>query len=305
MEPDQVLTELAARQYGVVSRAQAIGAGLSPAGISRRVANGRLRQLHREVYSVSGAPVSWHQTLMAAVLWAGPGSAASHRSAARLLKLDGSWDELEITTPRRLESSTVKAHRMPAIEIRDLKTVDGIPCTGIDRTLVDLSAVLAIDPLEDALDAALRKRLTSVSRLNLRVRQEAGKRGMKKLRSLLSERSNDGHPSESRFETRLNRLFLNGGLPALRQHTVWDGGEFVARVDFCYPEAKLIVEADSYRWHSSRRAWQRDMARRNQLTALGWQIVHITWEDLVKRPAATTERIRSLVQPQLFGSANG
>jgi very-short-patch-repair endonuclease len=181
--------------------------------------------------------------------------------------------------------------------------IDGIQATSIDRTLLDLSAVLELESLEDALDSALRKRLTSVARLKLRVSQQAGKRGMKNLRKLLDERSSDGQPTESRFETRLNRLLQDGGLPPLRQFTVWDGGEFVARVDFCYPEAKVIVEADSYRWHSGKRAWQRDLERRNQLTALGWQIVHITWDDLIRRPRATLSRVRALMQPQLFRSS--
>lgn len=139
----------------------------------------------------------------------------------------------------------------------------------------------------------------------MRLRQDSGRRGTQTLRRLLDERGADGHPTQSRFETRLNRLLLTGGLPALRQFTVWNGGEFVARVDFCYPDAKLIVEADSYRWHSGKRAWQRDMERRNQLTELGWQIIHITWEDLTRRPQETLTRIRALLQPQLFRSSSG
>lgn len=159
--------------------------------------------------------------------------------------------------------------------------------------------------IEDALYSALRKRLTSLARLRLRLRRENRRRGIASLRKLLDEHSVDGQPTASRFETRLNRLLLNGGLPAVRQHTVWNGGEFVARVDFCFPEARVIVEADSYRWHSSKRAWQRDIERRNQLTTLGWQIVHITWDDLTRRPQATLARIRALMQPQLFGSLGG
>lgn len=305
MDSDRTVAELAARQYGVVSRTQALAAGLTPPAITRRLASGRLIRLHREVYALAGVPVSWRQTLMAAVLWGGPGSAASHRAAARLWKLDVAEELLEITTPRRLDSTTVKAHRHHPLPSHDLKVIEGIPTTNIDRTLMDLAAVLDIDALEDALDSALRKRLTSIARLRLRVRQGSGRRGMNNLRKLLTERSPEGQPTQSRFETRLNRLLLDGELPALRQHTVWDGGEFVARVDFCYPDAKLIVEADSYRWHSSKRAWQRDIERRNHLTTLGWQIVHITWEDLTRRPQATLARIRALIQPQLFGSSSG
>ena len=200
---------------------------------------------------------------------------------------------LAVSNPRT--SSPTK----PARSQRRTTEIDGIPVTRIERTLIDLAAVIDIDRLEDALDCALRRRLTSVGRLRLRLRAEAGRRGIGKLRVLLAERDGDGQPSASRFETRLNRLLVRSGLPAARQFTIWDGGAFVARVDFCFPEAKVIVEADSYRWHSSKRAWQRDRHRRNPLTELGWQILHVTWDDLIRRPEETIRRLRALLQPRL------
>jgi len=44
--------------------------------------------------------------------------------------------------------------------------------------------------------------------------------------------------------------------------------------------ARLALEADGYRWHSGRQAWQRDLRRRNALTAAGWEVLHATWSDL-------------------------
>jgi very-short-patch-repair endonuclease len=138
-----------------------------------------------------------------------------------------------------------------------------------------------------------------VNRLQLRIRTESGRHGIKKLRTILAERDDKGRPSASAFETRLNRLLLRAGLPAMREYTVWDGGRFVARVDFCFPDAKLIIEADGFRWHSGRRAWQRDRERRNELTALGWTVIQMTWPDLMQRPNETIERVRNLLQPRL------
>lgn len=177
--------------------------------------------------------------------------------------------------------------------------MEGIPITSPERTLVDLAAVVGPDRLEDALDTALRRRLTTVRRMKLRVRAEGGRKGIGKLRKLLEERDGEGRPSESRFETRLHRLLLDHGLPPTRQFTIWNGGGFVARVDFCFVEAKLIVEADGYQWHSSRRAWQRDRERRNELTEMGWQVIQLTWDDVTRHAERTVERLRSLLQPQL------
>lgn len=298
---DEALARLGARQFGVVLRSEALALGLTPQGLSRRCSKGILRRLHEGVYALTAVPPSPKQTLFAACRWGGSGTAASHRSAAALWNLDGfDLEVLEISGPRRLRSGSVVAHptRRP-LPAEDLTTVGGIPVTKIERTLVDLAAVVAPDDLEDAIDSAFRQRLTTVSRLKLRVRAEQGRRGIGKLRALLEERDDRGRPSASRFETRLNRLLLSSGLPAMREYKIWNGGEFVARVDFCFPEAKLIVEADGFRWHSARRAWQRDRERRNQLTAMGWKVIQATWDDLTRRPNETIERIRALLQPRL------
>lgn len=53
------------------------------------------------------------------------------------------------------------------------------------------------------------------------------------------------------------------------------------------------VEADGYRWHSGRVRWERDRARSNTLTLLGWRVVHVTWTDLTRRPDAIVASIRS------------
>jgi very-short-patch-repair endonuclease len=301
LDADSALAAVAARQHGVILRADAIAAGLSGSATARRVRKGVLRRLHDGVYAVAAVPPTTRQTLFAAVRWAGPGSAASHRAAAHLWQLDGFSDPaLEVSGPRRMRSRTVSSHITPPIPIEDMSTIDGIPVTSIERTLFDLAGVVDVDALEDALDSALRRPLTTMGRLKLRLRSEKGRTGVGRLRALLHERDADGHPSESRFETRLNRLLLRSGLPAARQFTIWDGGVFVARVDFCFPEARLVVEADSYRWHGNRRAWQRDIERRNQMTALGWQIIQVTWADLTRNPDRIVGRLRDLLQPRLI-----
>ena len=67
----------------------------------------------------------------------------------------------------------------------------------------------------------------------------------------------------------------------------------VARVDYAYPEARLAIEADGYRWHSGRVRWEQDRARLNELTLLGWRIIHVTWSELIRNPEAVVARIRT------------
>jgi hypothetical protein len=80
--------------------------------------------------------------------------------------------------------------------------------------------------------------------------------------------------------------------PAL-QHEVRSGGRLVAVVDFAYPELRLAIEADGYRWHSGRARWQHDRRRSNELTLLGWRIIHVTWDELSGRREALIDSIRN------------
>ena len=101
-------------------------------------------------------------------------------------------------------------------------------------------------------------------------------------------------PTESPLEQRLRRLLIKNGLPVpATQHEVRDRGKLVARVDLAYPLARLAIEADGYRYHTGRAAWQRDLVRRNALSLLGWTVHHVTWEDIEVRPDEVVERVRT------------
>jgi very-short-patch-repair endonuclease len=64
-----------------------------------------------------------------------------------------------------------------------------------------------------------------------------------------------------------------------------NGAQFVARVDFAWPDMKIAVEAVGRKHHEGR--WERDMARHNALTSCGWIVIYVTWEDLHVRPRET------------------
>src|SRR5918992_2125256 len=80
--------KVAESQYGVISRAQALESGLSPHALSWRLRSQELEKVHHSTYLVSGAPSSWRQSVMAAVL-ACPGSVAACRTAGALYGLAG------------------------------------------------------------------------------------------------------------------------------------------------------------------------------------------------------------------------
>src|SRR5215203_7256066 len=82
--PDAMISPVATNQHGVMSADQLRSAGLSPAGVSRRVAAARLHRIHRGVYAVGHPKLSDRGWWMAAVPACGDGAALSHLSAAEL-----------------------------------------------------------------------------------------------------------------------------------------------------------------------------------------------------------------------------
>jgi very-short-patch-repair endonuclease len=161
--------------------------------------------------------------------------------------------------------------------------------------LIDVAAVAPSDAVEEALDDALRRGMVSIPRMRWRLSEVAGgggRHGIALIRALLEAREEIGVP-QSVLETKMLRTLKHARLPRpVLQHQVRDGNRTIAVVDFAFPSQLVAVETDGYRWHSGRVRWQNDRTRRNQLTALGWKIIHVTWDELRDQPKAVTENIR-------------
>lgn len=274
---------VAARQHGVISRAQLRALGFSKDSIWRAVRAGKMVEALPGTFRAASAPVSWEQDLTAALLWAG-NARASHRSAAALLELDGfPRGPIEITTTRSLRAATgIVLHRVATLHGYDTTTIKGFRCSTAARTLLELGAVAAREEVELALEDALRRRVTTLRavRWELRTEGRSGRNGTSTLKALLECRPDGYVPTESALEVRLDRLLRTLELPAFkRQHTIATPLGTV-RPDFAFVEYKVAVEADSYRWHSGRAAWEKDKRRARILRNAGWEVVTVTARDL-------------------------
>lgn len=292
------LDVLALGQHGLVVRRQLLDAGLSASAIKRWVSADRLIVLYPGVYRLAGSPPSWEQRLLAAVLAAGDGAVASHRSAARLWRvLDA--EEIELTLPRsrRTRLSGVVIHRSDDVVGAHVVHRNGVPSTTPLRMLVDLGAVLPGDLVEDALDRALALRLVTVPgvQASLDAVARRGRCGAGVLRTVLDSRALGADRPDSLLEPRMARLLRRHQLPpAVFQYEVRHAGRFVARIDFAYPRVRLAIEVDGFETHSSPRALQGDLRRQNLLVGLGWRVLRFTWADVVRNPdrvAAEIERV--------------
>jgi very-short-patch-repair endonuclease len=101
----------------------------------------------------------------------------------------------------------------------------------------------------------------------------------------MDERQRAYVAAESLLELRVAKLLEEAGLPEpVRQFEVREGGRLLARVDFAYPQARVAIEADGYRFHSGRADWQREHRTQNALVTRGWLVIRVTWEDVEFRP---------------------
>src|SRR5947209_10950776 len=95
----------AARQKGRVSWPQLKELGVSDSTIARWLNDGYLHRILPRVYAVGHQAPSYEADLAAALLYAGPGAALSHTTAAHWLGLlDRRSAVIHVSTPRRVRS---------------------------------------------------------------------------------------------------------------------------------------------------------------------------------------------------------
>lgn len=118
------------------------------------------------------------------------------------------------------------------------------------------------------------------------VTRHAGRRGVPRLRVAFSADRPRVY-TRSEAEERFLDLVQSGGLPSLTASVMIEGYE----VDFLWPRAKLVVEVDGYAYHASRRSFESDRRRDAELQAAGYQVVRVTWRQLVEERDATLVRL--------------
>ncbi len=283
---DAALAAIAAKQHGVFTIAQAEKVGLKDHHREFRLRAGRWETPHSTVYRIAGCPESWRGKVLAAC-WATTGlAAASHRCAAALWDLPGGRQDLVEITCRRWKRAFVPGlvvHETKLLSSGDLTQLDRIPVTNVEQTLLGLAAVTSPRLVEMALDRALQRELTTLTKLDDFVGRKGarGRNGIGVLRDVLRVSDPLAGIPESAMETELKQLLRRHGLPTpVFQHVIRHDGQFVARVDAAYPELRIAIEFDSYAHHTGRVALVRDTDRRNHLTRIRWQTITFTAADL-------------------------
>ena len=293
---EAALAERAAAQHGVFRRSDWLSLGLSDKTLKRRTRAGLLLRLCPEIYAFSGVPRTWHMEVAAAVLSLGSRAAASHRTAAHLHGIVDRPERIEVVglrTGRRPHEFVL--HQSSDLARSHIISVVGIPTTTLARTIVDIGVPHGIGATGSCLDEARRRELVTLEEVARVLHQVArkGRNGVGPARRVLTERLAWDQITDSQLEDRFLRLIQRANLPQPRSQFVVtdDVGAFVARVDFAYPEASLLIELDGAAFHSDRAKFQRDRSRQNRLVALGYTVLRFTYWDVLAGPDVVVDTL--------------
>ena len=287
---DQKASRRAAGQQGLITRSEAKTLGFTDRMIDRRLATGRWRRLAAGIYALAGVPETFEQRALAACLAAGPGAVLSHRTAGAVWGLPGCeaakrpGAPIEVLVPhagRGHRCQLAVVHRSRRLGPADRSEVAGLPVTTPARTLIDL-AMPPCRPaqLTEQVDDAVCRAIVSIDRLRRRMRAVCGRgrAGTRRMRSVVGEWNPHALPA-SRPEARLERWLAREGLGGISQHVVTAGGSRMT-LDRAWPDCRLALEVDSYRWHGTPSRYRATARRAARLRAAGWEVHSITPEQI-------------------------
>jgi Protein of unknown function (DUF559) len=273
----------------VIHRNVILASGVSSRGITELVATGVLTRLWRGYYTTGTAidrPDPRGVTRSMRVV-------LSHESAAAWSEVDllVPADRLHVTAPsnrgRRSDSAPgVRVHRAD-LTPAEISTVRGVRVTAPNRTIGDVARSRPLEVAVCLADGYLRRHLTSLSSLRAYTFALSGPGSPAAIKV-----ANYADPqSASVLETITRVLLIGAGLrPTTTQHTICArNGDWIGRVDFAWPEARLVLECDGFEHHSRYDAFNRDRRRWSALQRAGWRVVVVTWHDVVNDPTYVVE----------------
>jgi very-short-patch-repair endonuclease len=177
---------------------------------------------------------------------------------------------------------------------------EGIPLTSVPRTTFDLAATEDVDVVVSMLREA--EHLHHWDRLSLPdlLERYPGKRGSRKIRAALERLTEEpSGQKRSRLEERFAPFLRRYRLPLPRFNDWILLGAKRYQVDCHWPSTRRIVELDGWEGHRTRSAFRDDRERDRRLTAAGYTVTRLTWNQLDDEPEAIAADLRMLLTRDL------
>lgn len=276
----------ALRRHGGVARRQDLLQLTSRAALDDAVLTGAVLIEARGRYALADAD----QQLRVAGAMSG---VLSHSSAA----LHWGWKVKTVpdrphVTVRRKRHLSAEQRRKVVAHWRDLPPDDirqGV--TSRERTLRDCMTDLPFDEALAVADSALRAGDITAARL-VGLAAAAHGPGARQARRVAAQA--DARAANP-FESALRAIALDvRGLQFTPQLTI-NTPRLTAEPDLVDPKRRIVLEADSHTWHSSRKALRRDCTRYNALVLDGWIVLRFTWEQVMFEPAYVRACLEALL----------
>jgi hypothetical protein len=299
---DEILYRVQARaeqQHSMISTNQMLACGAGHMWIKRAVGRGHIVREGPGVYRMGGARKTFESRAIAAVLSARAPALVSHRSAAYLhgferIAVPGFVD---VTVPRHRRPrrrSGVRVHESLAFDLAEPTVRDGIPVTGVARTILDCAPMF--DKPVRLLDDALRRRIVTWDELwRCYLGHNVVGRNVAPFRRILLER--DGNvPPGGEFARRMAEMLTGVGLPTpvFEHRVVVDGHEY--HLDLAWPERMAALECNDAGSHDTPKAFLRDPMKRNRCERAGWRYLEFTWWDMVHNATEVVAQVTATLQ---------
>lgn len=286
------LARVAERQHGVVSARQLRRLGFSAAAVGRMGRAGRLHRIHRGVYAVGHAKISDHGRCLAAVLACGRGAVLSHAAAGWLWGLVLACpSRIDVTVPSHgRRHAGIALHHSSTLLPEEWGRMAEIPVTALARTLLDLAASVSARKLWDVVERTERRGRLDFIEIDAMLLRRKGDRGAARLRRAL-EIYRDPVFSRARSERLFLALCKRAGLPRPKINT-WVG-KF--EIDAYWETERFAVEVDGWESHRTRRAFEDDLLRQEEMKLAGIDSIRISARRIERAPAQVGRRLAILL----------
>jgi len=233
---------------------------------------------------------------MGAVLACGPHAVLSHLSAGAVWGILGSDGRgavhVSIPEPAVRVRPRIHVHRSRAIEPASVTRRLGIPVTKPVLTLVNLADVLSRDALEAAVNEADARGVIDPERLRSGLEHYRGFAGAAALRATLDRHTFSR--TDSWAERRFLRIARHAGLPKPLTRQVVNG----FRVDFYWPDLRLVVETDGLTCHRTAGQQTKDTVRDQAHHAAGLRPLRFTRAQLRFEPEHVADTLVAVAARQ-------
>lgn len=280
---DAMIRRLAAHHGGLITRRTLLEHGVCWSSIDARCRSGLLTPVNRSVLHLGNGQLGPPLGAVAAALCMGVQAFISHRSAAVIHGLPLTWSGAEVSIPaeRRSVKMPFVVHRVLPPGPNQMRWFEGVRVSGVARTLVELAALYDRDTLEQQIDDALIRRLTTLDSLTtvLDAMGRQGRHGVDAMERIVVERRAGAGMVRSWLELAFVRMLAAVGMPAPVRNLSVETADGPRLVDLAWPQQRVAIEAMGARWHAAHSAQRADIQRERLLVAAGWRILPATAAD--------------------------